>query len=227
MRVRRSSMLLAAGLLTVVAQTGCEPARALTSNLILDPLKWDRYTDGVGRHVRDASLAEEAWEEVCARDGEIYSRHYRRGFLEGFRDFLNMGGTGDPPTLPPRSYWRIYYQTPEGHDAIQDWFDGFRHGSSVAKASGIRDFVTVPVSSVPPKDTQTEVSDEPPRPPAKDPTKTDTKPPENKEGPVKPPVITPPKTADGRPMPPPTAPIIQVERMIAPPIPNKQQQPPR
>jgi hypothetical protein len=226
MRVRRSSILWAAGMLAVVAQTGCEPARAITSNLILDPLKWDRYSDGIGRHIRDASLAEEAWEEVCVRDGDAYSRHYRRGFLEGFRDYMNMGGTGDPPTLPPRSYWRIYYQSPEGHDAIQDWFDGFRHGSSVAKASGIRDYVTVPVSSVPPSENQTEVSDEPPR---KEPEKTPAPgvvvPPDNKEGPKKPPVITPPKTADGRPMPPPVPPIIQVERMIAPPIPNKQQPP--
>ncbi|MFO0814633.1 MAG: hypothetical protein U0796_15535 [Gemmatales bacterium] len=230
MRVRRSSVLLAAGLLTVVAQTGCEPARALTTNLIVNPLKWDYYSDGVGRHIRDSSLADEAWEEICARDGDVYSRHYRRGFHEGFRDYLNMGGTGDPPTLPPRSYWRIYYQTPEGHDAIQDWFEGFRHGTSVAKASGVRGYVTVPLSSLPPSETVTQESDEPPRAPEKDkepkkvPDPGTTKPPE-KEGPVKPPVVTPPKTADGRPMPPPVPPIIQVERMIAPPIPSRQTPP--
>jgi hypothetical protein len=49
--------------------------------------------------------------------------------------------------------------------------------------------------------------------------------PTDREGPakppVKPPVITPPKTADGKPMPPPAPPIIQVERMLAPPVPNK------
>jgi hypothetical protein len=231
MRVRRSSVLLAAGLLTVVAQTGCEPARALTTNLIINPLKWDYYSDGVGRHIRDSNLAEEAWDEICSRDGEIYSRHYRRGFHEGFRDYMDMGGTGDPPTLPPRSYWRVYYQSPEGYEAIQDWFEGFRHGTSVAKASGMRGFVTVPLSSVPPSETVAEQTEEqPPRPPVKDkepekvPNPGTTKPPE-KEGPVKPPVVNPPKTADGRPMPPPVPPIIQVERMIAPPIPNRQTPP--
>lgn len=47
--------------------------------------------------------------------------------------------------------------------------------------------------------------------------------PSDKDGPVKPP-ITPPKTANGKPMPPP-APLIQVERMIAPPVPKQPNNP--
>ncbi|HMO36355.1 MAG TPA: hypothetical protein PKA06_09950, partial [Gemmatales bacterium] len=147
MRVRH--LLLAAFLLGSLLQTGCGLGKQLSTNLIFDPLKWDRYSDGIARHIRDKNLAEEAWDEICSRDGDVYSRHYRRGFFDGFQDYLDSGGTGDPPTLPPRSYWRIYYQTPEGYEAIQDWFEGWRHGASVARASGIRDYITVPVSSIP------------------------------------------------------------------------------
>lgn len=225
-------LVLAAGL-----QTGCGLSKQLANNLVIEPLQWDRFSDRIGRRIRDRSLADEAWDEVCVRDGDVYSRHYRRGFYEGFEDYLNAGGTGDPPVTPPRSYWRLYYQNPEGQQAMQDWFEGFRHGASVARASGIRDYVVVPLSSVPPKEiTSDESSDEGTTPdsnkkavpPGKEkmgpfPEELPKKPSE-KEGPVKPP-ITPPKTADGRPMPPPAPPIIQVERMIAPPIPNKSNDP--
>ncbi len=225
MRVRH--LLLAAFLLCSLLQTGCGLSKQISNNLIFDPLKWDRYSDGIARHIRDKTLAEEAWDEICARDGDTYSRHYRRGFFDGFRDYMDAGGTGDPPTLPPRSYWRIYYQNPEGHEAIQDWFEGWRHGASVARASGVRDFITLPVSSVPPSeiaksDTDADAEAKKPaiskeKPAESIPAPGTTKPPE-KEGPAK---VTPPKTADGKPMPPPAPPIIQVERMIAPPIPNK------
>lgn len=229
MRVKPSRYLFGAIVLASLLQTGCGLTKQLGSNLIADPLHWDRFSDACGRHLRDKHLADEAWDEICTRDGDIYSRHYRRGFYDGFRDYMDMGGTGDPPTTPPRTYWRLYYQNPEGHEAIQDWFNGFRHGSSVARASGLRDYVTVPVSSVPPREILTdeappgepEAIAKPATPPAKSPEKT---PGTDKEGPVKPPV-TPPKTASGKPMPPPAPPIIQVERMIAPPVPNRSNPP--
>lgn len=228
MRVRRDNLRLGPLLAIALLSTGCGVYKQIANNVIIEPLQWDRHSDSIGRHMRDSSLASEAWEEICLRDGDVYSRHYRRGFFDGFKDYMDQGGTGDPPTTPPRSYWRLYFQNPEGHQAMQDWFDGFRHGASVARASGIRDYVVVPLSSVPPREILT---DEPPglETPAPGsavtpekmgpfPEKTPDKP-GDKEGPVKPP-ITPPKTASTKPMPPP-APLIQVERMIAPPVPNK------
>lgn len=233
MRASMKRVQLVALFLVLPLSSGCGLYKQLASNLVIEPLQWDRYTDGIGRHLRDKSLADEAWDEICLRDGDAYSRHYRRGFYAGFEDYMNDGGTGDPPVLPPRGYWRLYYQNPEGHEAIQDWFEGFRHGASVARASGLRGYVTVPLSSVPPKEiVSDDVSEETGAGDVKGPStppmdkmgpfqeKEPVKPPE-KEGPAKPPTVTPPKTADGKPMPPPLPPIIQVERMIAPPIPNK------
>jgi hypothetical protein len=232
MRARIHRIFLCMIVFAAMLQSGCGLSKQLGNNLVVEPLQWDRFSDRIGRRFRDRSLADEAWDEICNRDGDVYSRHYRRGFYEGFEDYLNAGGTGDPPVTPPRSYWRLYYQNPEGHQAMQDWFEGFRHGASIARASGIRDYVVVPLSSIPPKEitsddqSDSEMSQDEKKeiPPGKEkmgpfPEQLPNKPSE-KDGPVKPP-ITPPKTADGRPMPPPGPPIIQVERMIAPPVPNK------
>ena len=101
MRARRYSMQLGAFLLVVSLQTGCGVGRQLAENVVIHPLEWNRYSDALGRHLRDKSLAEEAWDEICARDGDIYSRHYRRGFFDGFNDYLDGGGTGEPPVAPP------------------------------------------------------------------------------------------------------------------------------
>lgn len=232
MRASMNRCQLVALLFAMLLSTGCGVTKQLAINTVWDPLHWDRYSDSIGRHLRDKTHAEEAWDEICLRDGDVYSRHYRRGFEEGFRDFMDDGGTGDPPVLPPRTYWRVYYQNPEGQQAVQDWFDGFRHGASVARASGMRNYVTVPLSSVPPREMLSDdITEEtgsgnnlPPVPQVEKMgpfPEQPSKKPSDKEGPVKPPVITPPKTADGKPMPPPSPPIIQVERMIAPPVPNK------
>lgn len=238
MRARRYCFQLGAFLLVASLQTGCGVGKQLAENVVIHPLQWNRYTDAIGRHLRDKSLAEEAWDEVCTRDGDIYSRHYRRGFFDGFNDYLDLGGTGDPPVAPPRSYWRVYFQNPEGHQAIQDWFEGFRHGASIARASGVRDYVIVPLSSLPPREIMTDEVPLPdsslerdeqkaPAPGQKEPMgplpEQLPKKPGDKEGPAKP-QITPPKTAGGKPMPPP-APLIQVERMIAPPVPNRPNNP--
>jgi hypothetical protein len=81
---------------------------------------------------------------LAVSPGQDYSCDYCRGFKEGFADYLYEGGTGEPPDLPPRNYWRIGYQTPAGRRAIGEYFDGFRHGAGVCQASGLRQYTTVP-----------------------------------------------------------------------------------
>jgi hypothetical protein len=225
--MRKMRLAWFVGLWAATLCSGCSVAGHWVRNLIVEPAHFDRYSDCLGRKVRDKCLANEAWDEICARDGDVYSRHYYRGFVDGFTDYLDAGGTGEPPPVPPRSYWRLYYQTPEGHDAIGDWFVGFRHGADVARASGVRELVVIPVSSIPPKELSADPTQGPgpaalEKPPEATPAPMPAPKPEIKEGPTPaPPPVK--KTANGKPMPPPTPPILPVERMIAPPVPKSNQ----
>jgi hypothetical protein len=60
-------------------------------------------------------------------------------------DYLE-GGSGKPPVVPPRRYWGVQYQTPEGHLAIADWFSGYRLGSTTVQQSGYKHWVNIPTS---------------------------------------------------------------------------------
>jgi hypothetical protein len=94
--------------------------------------------------------ARDAWADFtknCAPDR--YSSDFREGFLEGYVDYLDAGGTGLPPAAPPARYWQTKYQDPDGVRAIQDWNAGFRQGAEAARASGYRDTIVVPLSSLP------------------------------------------------------------------------------
>lgn len=100
--------------------------------------------------VRNRKLANEAWATVeQAKPKHAPSNDYADGFKAGFADYLEAGGTGEPPLLPPHRYWKARYETPQGYHAIEDWFDGFRHGAAAARASGYRQWVTVPVANAP------------------------------------------------------------------------------
>jgi hypothetical protein len=95
--------------------------------------------------VRDCLVASAAWKEIEKADPEhVYSAAYAEGFKDGYRDFIEEGGTGQPPPVAPPCYWDLRYQTPLGHAAIEDWYAGFRHGAAVARESGNRRWVIVP-----------------------------------------------------------------------------------
>lgn len=171
--------------LTLLCQ-GCGLAINVTRNLVVDPAHFDRFTDHFARKIRDNRLADDAWEQASSIGGP-YSRHYARGFKEGFVDYLSEGGHpsySDVPLLPPRRYWRFYYQSPEGNEAIQDWFAGWRHGVAMAKQSGYRNFVVLPTTL--PAEDSARKDGTPPKPPITSEGKPETKPeskPETKPAP--------------------------------------------
>jgi hypothetical protein len=96
---------------------------------------------------RNRRWAEAAWEEVqAATPNHPYSADYAQGFKDGFETYLYQGGTGEPPPVAPPRYRTLRYQTPQGYQAIQDWFAGYRHGADVAHRGGYRQWVTGPTS---------------------------------------------------------------------------------
>ena len=97
------------------------------------------------------SQARMAWRHFRDADPNVaYSDDYAAGFMDGYVDYLDADGTGDPPAAPPNRYEHSrYHRTPEGVQAIEDWFDGFRQGTAVAQASGQRELVVVPLALPP------------------------------------------------------------------------------
>lgn len=91
--------------------------------------------------------AHAAWHTVRAQnDRRAFTEEFHDGFLDGFVDHLDRGGSAQPPAAPPIKYVRNKkYYTPEGHCLINDYYLGFKYGADVAAASGRRQFLTVPV----------------------------------------------------------------------------------
>jgi hypothetical protein len=109
--------------------------------------KTAQYVSDCREKNRNRKWAEAAWKDVQKADpGAPYSEDYGKGFKEGFTTFVYRGGTGEPPPVAPPRYRTLKYQTPEGYQAIQDWFAGYRHGVDVAQKGGYRQWVTGPTS---------------------------------------------------------------------------------
>jgi hypothetical protein len=87
-------------------------------------------------------------------DGPPPSPDFAKGFVAGFSRYLEKGGTGNPPPVPPRCYWRVDQRTGAGRQGAEDWFDGFRMGSATAMVSGLRLVNMVPTSVPPPRTAQ-------------------------------------------------------------------------
>jgi hypothetical protein len=143
MNVRRLLCLLA----LCAAPSGCSFLPYAIHNLVEAPC--DVIDRGCLRR-RFHQQAREAWKELTRSDpSHAYSRSYACGFEEGFVEFLDGDGTGEPPAAPPWGYRTPRYLTPEGRQEVDDWFAGFRHGAAVARASGLRETVVVPLALPP------------------------------------------------------------------------------
>jgi hypothetical protein len=63
---------------------------------------------------------------------------------------MELGGTGAPPPIPPRRYWKLKYRTPSGHQSVQDWYAGFRDGAAEARDCAYDRWKKIPSSLVSP-----------------------------------------------------------------------------
>jgi hypothetical protein len=142
-------------LLTVSAlcllSSGCSLSHNLLTTTVIQPHQFCNYWEERREQHRYRAMARRELQReqatACVRldeyGGQPYSVHQQRGFEDGFVDYLVYGGSGNPPSLPPRRYWRMKYQNQQGYQAVQDWYQGFEHGVQVAQATGYRDFITV------------------------------------------------------------------------------------
>lgn len=68
-----------------------------------------------------------------------YSNGWKRGYF-----VVSTGGSCEPPVVPPQCYFSPKYQSPEGAEAIHQWYSGFQDGARAAVQSGAPNWHPVP-----------------------------------------------------------------------------------
>jgi hypothetical protein len=132
-----------------LACSACAPIYRAVRTSVVQPIIYSRYRNEAVDCIHNYLLAKEALDEYEGTHGGEVSKDFACGFKDGYARYLYEGGPLEPPPLAPRCYWNSCYENPEGHQAMLDWFAGWREGAAVAKASGFRDLVVVPTSSPP------------------------------------------------------------------------------
>ncbi len=143
MRAQRFLYLLTLAVVSPLC-VGCDVFYLGTRNLLEAPA--DKVEECADK-ARNRVLAEAAWDDYgkCHPDA-CASSYFSQGFVDGFADYLNYGGNGQPPPVPPWRYQRYRYKNPDGLEADEEWFAGFRAGAAAAIASGLRRLEVVPGS---------------------------------------------------------------------------------
>jgi hypothetical protein len=128
-------------------QPGCSFFHYGCHNLVMTPV--DAINDCLLANRADA-MANAAWADVVKEQGPERSYYYADGFHCGFVDYIRYNGNGEPPVAPPWIYQTFGFETPEGHNIILDWFEGFRHGTAVARSTGYHEAAVILPLSQPP-----------------------------------------------------------------------------
>jgi hypothetical protein len=127
--------------------SGCALVEDATRNVVVGvtaPIETHREV------ARNKAWAEAAWQKVCSSGGpREFSADYTQGFKDGYAEYLFRGGDGEPPLLAPAHYRHLRYQTPEGYQAVEDWFAGYRQGAATARDTGARRWITGPTGLLP------------------------------------------------------------------------------
>ena len=68
----------------------------------------------------------------------IQQADFNDGFIDGFVEYVHLGGSGEPPPIPPRRYWNIANRSLAGRERVNQWYEGYRSGSRTAADGGYR-----------------------------------------------------------------------------------------
>jgi len=111
--------------------------------MVVEPAAYPTHAQAVAICSHAHKMAEAAWQHEF---DAVANHHddYRKGFIDGYADYVQFGGNGEPPPLPPRCYWAK--ESPDGRQKAFDWFAGFRRGAAAAIQSRARELILVPSS---------------------------------------------------------------------------------
>lgn len=96
---------------------------------------------------RDMVWAKRAYNLRYGNCERPYGEHYYNGFCAGYADVCN-GGDGYVPALPPSAYRTPSFQSPDGAQCVNAWFEGYPAGVEAAKQEKVGNFNNVLVSKM-------------------------------------------------------------------------------
>jgi len=139
-------MLLATACLgsVVAGSTGCTITRGLAKSLDQSECL-DEFMVGY----RNRALAEKAWHcRVGKHNNRMHGKEFKDGFIDGYMDVAS-GGSGCIPTIAPSKYWGWRYQSANGQQAINSYFQGYPLGVRAAEQDGVGHWQSLQVYSPP------------------------------------------------------------------------------
>jgi len=127
-----------------VSLSGCQLAFEATENVVFETCL---STNAITSIIYHRFLAQSAWSSYCGEHPDnAGSGDFACGFKKGYSDFLEYGGCCMQRCVPPIRYWKVRNATTEGRMAAKRWQEGFREGKATAEASGLRQFIPVPLA---------------------------------------------------------------------------------
>jgi hypothetical protein len=129
-----------------LAAAGCTPCDLVFRTIRWEPSAYWWKSDSERSRDTYRIWANEAWEQEGQGGCPGANADYEAGFKDGFVDFVFAGGTGEPPPLPPRTFWNMDLRLPAGRERADQWFAGYREGARVARDSGYRALAVVQTS---------------------------------------------------------------------------------
>lgn len=134
----RVRWLLSACLLgiAVLQSAGCYTVRTGNGGLVFDKLVMD---------YRDRVWAARAYNAQSGGAVAPWGDHYRRGYMDGYCNVCE-GGDGYVPAVPPQDYWSAQYQSQQGAQCVNSWFEGYPQGAAAARRDNAGRFSDVYVS---------------------------------------------------------------------------------
>jgi hypothetical protein len=156
MRIRE--LLLALGL--CASSSGCSFFGQAVRDLSCDALLPMQETPAEYHYKRPADTVLADTASTLASNDKPGGPDYARGFQDGFAACRCAGGIESLPRIAPWPYWAFKFQSPEGQQAIDQWFAGYRDGAASACESRQRQWLSAQAAPVAQRPSKA------PRPPA-------------------------------------------------------------
>ena len=84
---------------------------------------------------RECVWARRAYNLEYGNSNRKFGDHFRKGFVEGYCGVCT-GGDGYVPAMPPEEYWGFEYQSDNGSQCVDAWFEGYPAGVASARKYG-------------------------------------------------------------------------------------------